>query len=103
MSATIDKPYHKPPPPQKQRLPGSQKKMKPEPLEEMSEHQPSGKLQGKVALIIGGDSGIGRSIAILFAKEGADVCIVYLKEHKDADHTIGRIEDNHINGSDMYS
>jgi len=77
--------------------------MKPEPLEEMSEHQPSGKLQGKVALIIGGDSGIGRSIAILFAKEGADVCIVYLKEHKDADHTIGRIEDNHINGSDMYS
>ena len=53
----------------------------------MAEHyQGSGKLQGQVAIITGADSGIGRAVAVLFAREGADVAILYLNEHEDADH-----------------
>jgi len=93
MSATLEPKFMKPPPPQKQELPGSQKEMTPKPLEEGPDYRPSGKLEGKAAIITGGDSGIGRSIAILFAKEGADVCIIYLNEHKDADHTLARVRE----------
>jgi NAD(P)-dependent dehydrogenase (short-subunit alcohol dehydrogenase family) len=50
------------------------------------------KLEGKVAIITGGDSGIGRSIAIAFAREGADVAIAYLNEHRDAEETRKLIE-----------
>jgi NAD(P)-dependent dehydrogenase (short-subunit alcohol dehydrogenase family) len=72
--------------PQSQRRPGSQKAMKPQPVSE--DNRPgSGKLLNKVALITGGDSGIGRAIAILFAKEGAHVAIAYLNEHGDAHET----------------
>jgi NAD(P)-dependent dehydrogenase (short-subunit alcohol dehydrogenase family) len=71
---------------QSQRRPGSEKAMTPNPVSE--DNRPgSGKLQDKVALITGGDSGIGRAVAILFAKEGARVAIAYLNEHTDARET----------------
>jgi NAD(P)-dependent dehydrogenase (short-subunit alcohol dehydrogenase family) len=66
--------------------------MKPRPRAEDKSQPGSGKLQGKVAIITGGDSGIGRAVAIAFAKEGADVSIVYLEEHKDAKETEQLVE-----------
>ena len=78
-------------PRQKQRLPGSEAAMRPQPLDDDPEYRPSGKLKGKAAIVTGGDSGIGRAVAILFAKEGADVSIVYLNEHEDAEFTVSRI------------
>lgn len=67
-----------------QRQPGREHRMKPQPDFEKPEIVGSNKLLGKVAIITGGDSGIGRAVAIAFAKEGAHIVIVYLKEHKDA-------------------
>jgi len=81
-------------PPQHQRQqPGREHKMKPKPKAEDQKHRGSGKLQGKVAIVTGGDSGIGRAVAIAFAKEGADVAVVYLEEHKDAQETEQRVEE----------
>jgi NAD(P)-dependent dehydrogenase (short-subunit alcohol dehydrogenase family) len=68
--------------------PGDEYKMKPRPKVVRSEYRGSGKLEGKVAIITGGDSGIGRAVAVLFAREGADVVIGYLDEHKDARDTV---------------
>jgi NAD(P)-dependent dehydrogenase (short-subunit alcohol dehydrogenase family) len=80
-------------PPQHQRQrPGREHKMKPRPKAEEKSHPGSGKLQGKVGIITGGDSGIGRAVAVAFAKDGADVCVVYLEEHKDAKETEQLVE-----------
>jgi FlaA1/EpsC-like NDP-sugar epimerase len=67
-----------------QQRPGREHKMKPRPKAEDEKHRGSRKLQDKVAIITGGDSGIGRAVAIAFAKEGAATAIVYLEEEKDA-------------------
>jgi NAD(P)-dependent dehydrogenase (short-subunit alcohol dehydrogenase family) len=69
------------------REPGLRSAMVPKPRSEMREYRAAGKLEGKAALITGGDSGIGRAVAIGCAKEGADVAIVYLDEHEDAAST----------------
>lgn len=74
-------------PPQEQEPPGTEQAMRPEPQSEMEHYRGSGKLLDKVALITGADSGIGRAVAIGFAKEGADVAIIYLQEHEDAEKT----------------
>src|SRR6266487_401014 len=73
--------------------PGREHKMKPRPRAEDEKHRGSGKLRAKAALITGGDSGIGRAVAIAFAKEGADVSVVYLEEHKDANETRREVEE----------
>lgn len=80
-------------PKQEQTLPGDEYKMNPEPEIIRHNYKGSGKLEGKVALITGGDSGIGRSVAVHFAREGADVVIVYLKEDIDAKKTQQLVED----------
>src|SRR6202453_2488981 len=80
--------FPKPPfPAQKQSMPGSTAKMNPRPDHGESSYKGSGKLLGKKAVITGGDSGIGRAVAIAFAREGADVLIAYLNEDKDAEET----------------
>lgn len=78
---------------QQDRRPGIEAAMTPQPQADDPRHHGSGKLMGKVAIITGGDSGIGRAVAIAFAKEGADSAIVYLNEHQDADETKRLVEE----------
>jgi NAD(P)-dependent dehydrogenase (short-subunit alcohol dehydrogenase family) len=82
-------------PPQHQQRPGSEKAMKPEPVFDYPEQGGSKRLKNKIAFITGGDSGIGKAVAILFAKEGADIAIAYLKEHADAKETRKIIEETY--------
>jgi NAD(P)-dependent dehydrogenase (short-subunit alcohol dehydrogenase family) len=85
---------HPPFPEQHQEKPGLEARLDPKPRYEGSKYKPAGKLQGKVALVTGGDSGIGRSVAVLFAREGADIAFTYLpEEREDAQETRRAVED----------
>jgi NAD(P)-dependent dehydrogenase (short-subunit alcohol dehydrogenase family) len=87
------RPYPEPPmPAQHQAKPGSEAALALKPMYDAPYYKGSGKLEGKVAIVTGGDSGIGRSVAVLFAREGADVAILYLDEEQDAAETKAAIE-----------
>jgi NAD(P)-dependent dehydrogenase (short-subunit alcohol dehydrogenase family) len=79
-------------PPQTQEYPGRTSDLEPEPRDEMRDYVGRDLLAGRAALITGGDSGIGRAVAVAFAKEGADVAIAFLSEDEDARHTAKLIE-----------
>lgn len=79
-----------------EKQPGEESKMSPKPLEKDSKYFGSGKLKGKTALITGGDSGIGKAVAIAYAKEGANIAIVYLDEHSDAEDTKIQVENEGV-------
>src|SRR3954447_13998289 len=80
-------------PKQQQEPPGTQSEMTPVPDSGESSYRGSGRLTGKVAVITGGDSGIGRAVAIAYAREGADVVISYLSEDGDAEDTASLVKE----------
>ncbi|QHT62103.1 SDR family oxidoreductase [Paenibacillus lycopersici] len=80
------------PPQHQNRQPGLESDMTPKPRFQSESYKAAGKLSGKVAVVTGGDSGIGRAVSLLFAKEGADVAVLYLDEHDDAGEIKALIE-----------
>ena len=86
-------PVRGPFPRQKQGIPGQESEMRPRPDFGEETYVGTGKLPGRVAIITGGDSGIGRAVAVAFAREGADVVIAYLNEHADAEQTARVVRD----------
>ena len=85
--------YPEPPfPKQHQRKPGEEAKLDPAPMFDAPFYRGSDKLAGRAAIVTGGDSGIGRAVAVLFAREGADVALVYLEEDEDAEVTKAAVE-----------
>src|SRR5438128_11775640 len=80
------------PPQHQERQPGLQSEMRPRPKSQDFDYRAAGKLKDKVAIVTGGDSGIGRAVAVTFAKEGADVAVVYLNEDDDANETRRLVE-----------
>src|SRR3954452_7338772 len=80
------------PPQQQKQTPGVEAEMHPRPDVGVGRDIKAGRLKGKAAIITGGDSGIGRAVAVAFAQEGADVAIVYLNEHDDAKKTKEMVE-----------
>lgn len=89
----MSKDYSQQPPQHQNKQPGLEAKMHPKPIFLDPSYRGSGKLENKKALITGGDSGIGRAIACLFAKEGANILIHYLDEHEDAHYTEKMVKD----------
>ena len=83
---------HKQPPQHQSRQPGDQERMRPKPVTIRADYQGSGKLEGRRALITGGDSGIGRAVAVHFAREGCDIAIAYLEEDEDARQTLSMVQ-----------
>lgn len=81
------------PPQHQEQQPGLETLMNPLPLAEDPAYKGSNKLNGKIAIITGGDSGIGRAVSIAYAKEGADIVVVYFNEHEDANTTKIRVEE----------
>ncbi len=96
--AATNGPAQEPRPPYmkaKLQKPGLQSQMQPQPRYEGSRYRPAGKLEGKVALITGGDSGIGRAVAVLYGREKADVAIIYLpEEQSDAEQTRDAVQEH---------
>src|SRR5690554_206447 len=72
-----------PPAQHQEQQPGSEQRMDPQPVYITEDYRPAGKLEGKVAIITGADSGIGRAVAVHFAREGAKVAMLYLSEEKE--------------------
>lgn len=92
MSTTTKEPKQTFPPQHQNTQPGIESEMNPRPVFEDKQYKAAGKLMGKAALITGGDSGIGRAVAVTYAKEGADVVISYLNEQSDAEETKRQVE-----------
>ncbi len=90
MSADLPQP---PMPEQQQPMPGSSAEMDPQPDYGETSYRGSGRLAGKKTIITGADSGIGRAVALAFAREGADVLVSYYNEHEDAKETQRLVED----------